>query len=682
MVARRSEERVDRTLEDYWAHCRRKAAGGVGLRKERRDAVGFRRSRLAISTFLQRSALVLCVLAVPLAVSGCSGPTGLATNADGSPARQKAVGSAAVGSAAVGSAKDTLALGGQRSSAHPTDNPAPPRGASANSVGAQAARPLPGQRDSGADDVAPVAEQTPAPSVAEADTAAHTAGQRADATPSGSEVVAGYRGDHAGRADYGTAVFADDEKRRGPELQTRYAGGPVKLSTRMTGNLEDETNPWAFRSGQEPVGRFDGAGEWSRRTDFRGELSYADHVTFRLENSSRDRRDLKVEEIGTFFVDHSNEWEETRVNDTRLTAGFLNDRLRISSAYSMSRFAGDETGGDVESGSQFQQGLAFDAWRSDDFEVTFFSTYGETDEAYEELSFSGKDKKIQNPFADSALFADPGHKAWRYGGEVTFGPGSINLAQVQSWSDGDENVSKNAYEAGLSLNIEDAAKRAGFELGTAMSAVTPDSVWMNYSLGRETSEPGTDGPENQLESLSFGSGWWWDGGYGSISYWTSFLDNLKAGAEDSDWEGQGLDLSLGVYRDRWGIYGGVGYSRSDSYGAWSRSWDAGVDSWLTFNYRPVEDYPMLNVSVSTSRWQGDYESSDGESLAESWSLVTELDFSRSADDWFGWNAETSSLALSFALEGESSSSKWSGVSDRDSDLGVFVGFSGRVGLYD
>jgi hypothetical protein len=293
-----------------------------------------------------------------------------------------------------------------------------------------------------------------------------------------------------------------------------------------------------------------------------------------------------------------------------------------------------------------------------------------------------KDKKSQNPFSDSALFADPGYSALSYGGQAKVGPGTLSLEQTQSWSEDDEGIFKNAYEAGLSFDINDAAKRAGFELDGAVAAMTPDSIWVNYGFARETSETDQSGPDNRSTSYSLGGSWWWDGGYSSISYWSSVLDNLQEGAEDNDWAGQGLDFSLGFYRDGWGIDGGLGFNRSDNYGEWSRSWDAGLDTWLSFNYVPKEELPAVNISISTSRWQGDYESSDGESISDTWSLESELDFSRFVDDWFDWDPKTSSFGFSLVVEGEHQSSEWSGVSDRSSDLDVFVGFSGKVGLYD
>lgn len=313
---------------------------------------------------------------------------------------------------------------------------------------------------------------------------------------------------------------------------TTYQGRDANFTANISGDSQDKTNAWAFHGQQgDPE-------EWSRRADINSELEFDARTSLRLRNSARDQRDLKEESIGSFFLNYSNEWEEKRVNDTQVTAGFFDDQLRFVSSYSVSRFSGDDTDGNVETGSQHQQGVAFEPWRSEDVGVVLFSTYGATEAGYQDLSLSSDDKKLQNPFADSSLFADRGFSALRFGGEARFGPGNVTLAQTQSWDETEAGHAKNEYQAGVKFDVTDAAQRFGYAPDGFAEAILPSTLWLDYGLGREVSED-IDGPESRSTDMSLGGAWGWGDVYSEVSYWTSFFDNMKPDERGKDSEEQG-----------------------------------------------------------------------------------------------------------------------------------------------
>lgn len=403
---------------------------------------------------------------------------------------------------------------------------------------------------------------------------------------------------------------------------------------------------------------------------FNGKGSFADALNVSFKGESVELVDHGGEEIAGFWLDNSDDWRKGTSSDFQVSLGVLEDRLRFTTRHGFSRYQDRDMSGE-ESGNALVQRIDADVLQAGDFHAGLFGSYARTDVEYTPLKDMLDDKGVKSRVKDRdkrGAFADPGHERTKFGGIVGYGPIDFTLASVSesAFAGDDEGDREVGYQAKLSLAVDELRGLTGAGSREGLWVLAPHWVWASYDV-RDVDVAGST--VNDASSFaSIGAAWQWKGAYLNVDYWRLFLDSRQPGAEESDWMGDGLGVSLGYYQPKWSIYSGLSGNRSDSTGVWSQT-ETGYYGWLTFSVKP-DDWPDLKLSGSSYlyNYEGNYghESSDyGE-----WTLGAELDFSKYLIESPRYDM---GLKMVFQLDHSRHAYGWEGDSSKDVDTDVFVG---------
>jgi hypothetical protein len=415
------------------------------------------------------------------------------------------------------------------------------------------------------------------------------------------------------------------------------------------------------------------ANEWNQSLAVRGDLSWSRLANLQFKNQLIEQRDEEEQYIGDFLIGREPDtWRQNRISSTALTMGLLEDRLTSYTVLNTSRYTDSDLDDEYVVGYHLFQRMDLDVWRGEDTRLSVFGAYGEVDKDYNDFALEEDDKKKKkNPFSD------PGQAGTKYGATFGLGPADLTLAQADSWDSGDSNGShKTQYEASLGLDLNRFRGLLGDVLGESFWNIAPDYAYASYGFGAVDVGPGSE-TEDRTTDISAGANWNWGSGYSYLGYWHSYYDNRQPGSEDYDWAGDGLDLGGGIWGNRWNFDLSFYMSRSDQMGEWSEASDLSVGGGLSLGYKP-DELPDLKVSLSSDHYRGDYIASNGTSENASWVFTSELDFTKYWEEL--WGPRQSNLGMVFQLRDDSSSEKWGGESEDDSNTEFFVGLKMSVGL--
>jgi hypothetical protein len=221
-------------------------------------------------------------------------------------------------------------------------------------------------------------------------------------------------------------------------------------------------------------------------------------------------------------------------------------------------------------------------------------------------------------------------RAMDLGARLELGPASFQFTEISEWRGlvedrEDSGVYHRRHKADVALSLYGLRERAKTALGAPAFFLTPDSLWLSVARGaaRPALAPKTDATSDE----SIGLGWSWGSAYASLSAWRSFYDGRQPLAESADWAGEGADLGIGYYRDRWDVYGSVGVGRQQNLEQSSRSLDRSYDGSLVFSLRPKQ-LPDLTTAVSYSQYGTQYTVYESQNRSDSWTGLLTLDFSK------------------------------------------------------
>jgi hypothetical protein len=324
------------------------------------------------------------------------------------------------------------------------------------------------------------------------------------------------------------------------------------------------------------------------------------------------------------------------LGDAGVDVALFDDRLRVESRYGWSLRGDEAVFADVsrwrldngfgshgalssERREAFSHAMEASFLRSNHLELAAFGTYQRADSGF---STSGLD--------GGGGFGDEG-RSFEYGGRFRAGPveATVSRKTARQWIDRereDLGPTRDTLEVSATLSLYGFREHSRDVLGTTTAQLIPDAVWASFSGG--TVEPQGDGSvSDAIRTTSFGASWSADTWSVGVDYWRSVYDSRRPGAEDADWEGEGLYLNYGYYRERWGIYATGGLGRYSNLAQASRTDDLAVDASLTLQLTP-EALPKLTTGVSYGRYDTDYVAWSGEASTRGLSFTTSLDFAR------------------------------------------------------
>ena len=449
-------------------------------------------------------------------------------------------------------------------------------------------------------------------------------------------------------------------------LALKDQSGSVKYSFAFEGA--------ASRDQPEAAPGLTATSEWNQFFAVQGDLSWSRLVNLQFKNELIDQRNQENEYIGTFKIGpEQDEWQQNRINSSTITIGLLDDRLTSNTVLNTSRYTDSELDGEYVTGYKLFQQMDLDVWRGDEMQLSVFGAYGQIDEDYNDflLDDGGSHKKKKDPFSQ------PGQASMKVGGTIGVGPTDITLAQIDSWDAEDSNgVQKTEYETTLGLDLNNLISFTGEVLGEGFWNIAPDYVYASFGFGAVDMGSGT-ATEDRTEGMSVGANWNWSDGYGYLSYWQSYYDNRQSGYQNADWAGDGLDFGGGIWGSRWTFDGWISLNRSEQMGEWSEATDFYLGGGLSMSYKP-DDWPDLGLLISSDHYRGDYVASDGTSESGSWVLTFEFDFTKYWAEV--WAPRPSNLGVVLQIRNDSSSEKWGGDFDEESNTNFFVGLTMGIGL--
>lgn len=455
----------------------------------------------------------------------------------------------------------------------------------------------------------------------------------------------------------------ESETRTGAEvgkagLTTEGGGIRFSLNTEIDGREPDHRG--SSRSRDDTPNRF----------SLGADAMLSDGIQFKFEGETVELWNFEAEKVAGFRIGESDQWKRVRISDVNVTLGLMDDRLRLTTRHSSSRYM-DSEWRDEEFGQGLVQRIDADLWKSEDFRLGLFGSYAGVGPRYHHVDEMGDEKKSKKKKNDP--FLNPGRQTAKFGGTIGFGPADLTLTSLSESAFGDEDDDRreSGYEAKLSLNLDRLRNRASDLFGEGVRVMTPGSLWMSYGSRDIDLGDGDNSPADRATDYTIGASWNWGGPYGSVSYWRSYYDNRQLGSEGADWQGDGLDLSLGYYGSNWSFDGGFSMNRSNNLDIWSESHDAGYSGWLSFSLRP-EDLPDLTTSLGSDVYRADYIAYDGISVTYNWKLGTELDFSKYLTG--GGDGYDPSLKVVFQMDQDNAFDEWGGVTTTDLDTDFFIGF--------
>jgi hypothetical protein len=382
---------------------------------------------------------------------------------------------------------------------------------------------------------------------------------------------------------------------------------------------------------------------WRDRFEFDYELDISEGVSVSFETRVVDLRrrafDRKQRVDPLSLIQRENKTG----GDAGVNLALFDDRLRIDSLYGWSLFSeaqatagpfADASGLDISGGfngdpaHSGDRGYAFaheieaSLLRSDLLEVSAFSNYRSVDSNF---SLASGDRR-----RGGSAFGDRG-KQFEYGGKLQLGPMKATISRKTARKlideeDDEFGPAHRTLEAAVTLSLYDFRERSRGLLGSTAAQLIPDAVWASLSDG--TVDPvGNSITSDAIQNTSFGMSWSADTWSVGIDYWRSIYDSRQPAAEDADWEGQGLYLSYGYFRTRWGIFATGGLSQYSNRAKSSRSEDLALDTSLTLQLTP-EVLPKLNTGVSYGHYATDYVAWSGEAVTRGLSFTASLDFAR------------------------------------------------------
>ena len=138
---------------------------------------------------------------------------------------------------------------------------------------------------------------------------------------------------------------------------------------------------------------------------------------------------------------------------------------------------------------------------------------------------------------------------------------NLTVESVTSW-DAEESDSsvEQKYNAKVGLNLNNIRDRTGDLMGDVVWDILPDSLSVGYGFGEIDLGSASD-KKNRSKSIGADASWWWSSGDAYLGYWYSLSDNRQPGAEDYDWEGDGIYGGGSVKGDRWTLGGSLNLAR-------------------------------------------------------------------------------------------------------------------------
>ena len=416
----------------------------------------------------------------------------------------------------------------------------------------------------------------------------------------------------------------------------------------------------------QPVSRPPG-GNLEQSFAFTGKGTFADGFNVAVKGESVEIADVGAEEIGGFWLDRSDKWKKGTNSDLQVSLGVLEDRLRFTTRHGFSRYEDHDMAGE-DAGNAIMQRVEADLLKTDDFRVGFFGSYARTDDEYTSLEDMLDDKDVKRRLKErdkQGEFADAGRERTKFGGTLGYGPVDLTLASVTEsvFAGKNEGDLETGYEARLLLDVKELRGSLGGS-NDGFWVVAPRWLWAGYEI-RDVDVAGSS-VEDKTNYASIGAAWNWKGAYLNVDYWRFFLDNRQPGAEDSDWLGDGLDVSVGYYEPKWGVYAGYSRTRANSYGSWSAT-EIGHNGWLSFSLKP-EDLPDFKATASAYLYGADYPASASD--YQDWTLSAELDFSKYLVESPFYDT---SLKMVVQLDRDRFDYTWSGPGTTRDESDFFVG---------
>lgn len=367
---------------------------------------------------------------------------------------------------------------------------------------------------------------------------------------------------------------------------------------------------------QSQAGHSAAARERSRRgLAFEGDMWLAADATLafkgHLVESLRSLEDGPRNRIGSV-----SDWRQTKVAETEVKVGLLDDRVRLSSTQALSQFDhSDGPEGALESGVAFAQALEADLIRSGEWRVSSFVRRSQIDDAFEDdgLPDKGKDLRGRN------------RRTVSLGSTFGWGPADLTLARESNErvSDGDGYQEDNV-RAIVTVGLEDLSQRIGLE---SWPALAPDAVWVSVAPGEVDPGGAQSSAQDRTMDQGFGLSWAWSGTYADLSFWRYVYDGRQPEAEEADWIGHGAVLAIGAYDANWNADVSFGFDQGRNEDPSSRSRDTNFYGSVAVGHRP-DNLPDLQLAVTLGRFKTDYLAYDGEFLTDYAELSAEVDFSK------------------------------------------------------
>lgn len=375
--------------------------------------------------------------------------------------------------------------------------------------------------------------------------------------------------------------------------------------------------------------------DWRDQFGFMADIA-AGGVEVEIDGAFADfGRASTMESDSELFEEDIGHFERNTVNETGVTLGLSDDRLRLSSrqawsSYDASSFAvrrrAFELRGRPDPEAQEPQAAAdgravghrFDAalLRSDTANLSVFGLWSEVGRNFEAFELR-----------DDDAFGRSNRETLEVGGKLGLGPLVFEFTQSRfERLDDAEAAPEDRTEVTLSLDLN--------RLGTMFDGVparlktlAPDTVWATLGRGRIDARHGSSASDDRIEDVAFGLVWDWDGAYASLDYWDSVYDGGEQGDVAFDWIGRGGSTAFGFYDERWSMDAALGFYQADALDAFGGTRESGYDGTLTLKLKP-ESIPDLLASFYAGKYatvSPGFDAASGTTVVQ---VGTALDFSK------------------------------------------------------
>jgi hypothetical protein len=136
----------------------------------------------------------------------------------------------------------------------------------------------------------------------------------------------------------------------------------------------------------------------------------------------------------------------------------------------------------------------------------------------------------------------------------------------------------------VAFDLTDLRERTTKTLPSAISALSPSSVYVNTFVKDTSYQSFTEISPPRSQGIGAGASWWWNGGNASMSYF-NYSSNSSVDGQLYKSTGSGVTVNMGASAGPIGFYAEVKYCYSEDFTAFSSFVNRGYDAYVSGSYK-------------------------------------------------------------------------------------------------